>query len=197
MTAKLRAVVIIFLLSFASGCATTGEPAARYQNFLVLGMTESYNNRAQFERKLASELRERGVSATPYHQAIGGNLPVDRDAVRQLVSAERYDAVIVTRVVDQSVSVSTEQGSVAARTTRRSGRPLDLFRYDYEELNEPASLDFDYDVLVAAELYDAGTEESVWTVEVEAGNEEHVASVIDDVAVNIARRMDRARLLQN
>ncbi len=91
-----------------------------FRNFLVVGISDNYDNRAHYERTVVSLLRSRGASATAYYQAIGGNKPINREAVRDVLEGSSYDAVLVTRVLDQSSELEVKSGSVTAKVTRRN-----------------------------------------------------------------------------
>ena len=52
---------------------------ASFGRFLVIGVAGSYNNRAQFERTLASRLRSIGAAASAYYTVVPGNEPISRE----------------------------------------------------------------------------------------------------------------------
>ena len=188
------------VLSLSSGCASTGAatggatPSA-YGNFLVLGLADSYSNRAYFEREVASRLRAQGAAATPYYEAAGGNTPTDRDSVRAVLASGSYDALIVTRILDRDADIELKQGSHSAKVSRRDDRPIDFFRYDYEELDEPPTLDVSARVAIAGELYEPGTESMVWSTEIRSGNADNAGQLIEETAAELVNRIRRERLI--
>jgi hypothetical protein len=185
----------VSLFPVVVGCATSGTGDSGYRNFLVLGIADNYSNRAYYEREVAAELRGLGATATPYYQAAGSNAPIDRDSVRSVVRSAGFDAVLVTRILDRSADVGLEQGSVAARATRRDDRPFDFFRYDYEQLGEPGTLSIETAVTVAGELYEAGSEEQVWATTLESPGASDIGELIEETAAGVVRRLDRARFI--
>ncbi len=198
-----RRVLTLFSVLTLVGCAGSGTesnapgPQSRgYAHFLVLGLADNYTNRAHYERTVAKEIRARGANATAYYEAAGGNKPIDRDSVRSIISAGSFDAVLVTRILDQSASMEMQSGSAAAKVTRRNDRPLDFFRYDYEELDEPPELTLRSQVSVAGEVYRTSDEELIWTVELESPGADNIGELIEETAAGIIRRVSRAGLIR-
>ncbi|MCH7822713.1 MAG: hypothetical protein IIA07_11895 [Proteobacteria bacterium] len=198
---RLNLIVLLSLLFLASGCATsTGITRtnsdsdagdASFGNFLVVGIAENYTNRAQYERTVVSLLRGHGASATAYYQAVGGNKPINRDSVREVLEESSYDAVLVTRVLDRKSELNVKSGSTAAKVTRRNDSPIDFFRYNYEELNEPDLIAMRTDANLVIELYSAADESLVWTMEISKKGVENVGELIDDVAKSVVQRLNR------
>lgn len=186
---------LLVCLAAVAGCATSGSDSAGYRNFLVLGLADDYENRAYFESEAVADLRRRGAQATAYHRAVGGNKPIDRESVRAVARSGGYDAVLVTRVLDRSMDVEREQGSVATKATRRDGRPLDFFRYDYEELDEPEALRLQTAVTLSIEVYDAASEQQVWVAELKSSKADSIGELIEDTAAAVIRRLARNDLI--
>lgn len=187
------------LLSILGACAS--GPTARqtyfdeefkdvaYGNFLVIGIAGSYNSRAQFERKVASTLRSEGVSATPFHTVAAGNEPLSREAVLEVVKANGYDAVLVTRVLSQQADFSMEGGSTNTKASTMGGGPVNFFRYNYEELNEPGSLNVAMAVTLTSELFSAAEEKMIWSIETSNSDASNVGVLIDATAERIVRKL--------
>ena len=197
--AFLTPLIVAILLS---GCATTpdsnsGEAEAAskiaFSNFLVLAIADNYNNRAQFERTVVSNLKSKGADATAYYSAAGGNTPIDREAVKATIEAGTYDALLVTRVLAASSEAEMKTGSAAAKATRRDGRPLDLFRYDYEELDEPGTLEVSAEATLSVELYRASDSTRVWATVLTSTGTDNVGAMIDDAAEKVVSRLSRNR----
>jgi len=175
----------------SSDAAAQGETA--FNSFLVLAIADNYNNRAQFERTVVSNLKAENAEATAYYVAAGGDTPVDKDAVADLLAAGDYDALLVTRVLAAASEAKVKPGSAAAKATRRDGGPLDFFRYDYEELDEPAALELSTEATLSVELYRAADTTRVWSTELTSKGENNIGAMIDDVADKVVTRLARDR----
>jgi len=194
-------IPFVFVAALMSGCASSpnatrpgdyqDQDNTSFSNFLVAGIADNYTNRAQYERTVVSLLKSRGASATAYYQAVGGSTPIARDAVRDILAENSYDAVLVTRVLGTELRADIKSGSAAAKTTRRDDRPIDFFRYDYEELDEPGTLEVRTDARLPAELYRATDENLIWSMEVSSKRADNIGEIIDDVAEKVVNRLRR------
>lgn len=168
-----------------------------FGNFLIIAVGEDYEARTRFERKLSADLRKQGLKATAHHSAVGGNKPIDRESVLELVDAEGFDAVLISRTANPpSSDASVKPGSVSTKVSRKDGRPLDLFRYDYEELNEPANLQVGLSVVLTTEMYASENRQKVWTMETTLSQEESLGYLIHDAADEIVRGLKKDRLIR-
>jgi len=158
----------------------------------VIGVAGHYDSRAQFERSVVSGIKATGASASAYHVAAGGNKPVTRDLVRDAIARGAFDAVVVTRVLDADSDVTVKSTVTGTKVTRKDGGVLDLFRYDYEELDEPLSLTIDMKITFSTELFSAATETLVWSTESKGPRADHIGELIDDTAESVVKQLDRA-----
>lgn len=185
---------------FAGGCAATSttdidSADVSFSNILVAAIADDYTNRAQYERTVVSGLRRSGVSATAYYEAVGGNKPISRETIRELIAKDGYDAVLLTRVLDARSNVKVQQGSTAAKVTRRNDRPIDFFRYDYEELDEPDDYKFNAAATLLTDLYSAADEKKVWTLEISNKGTDNVGALIDSSAAKVVKRLESDNLI--
>ena len=168
---------------------------AAFTNILVIGVAHDYNGRARFERLLVSKLAEHDVAAVAYYRAMGGNKPIDRASIRHLVETEGFDAVLITRVLNRDNDAAMKSGSVATKSTRMNEGALQLFRYDYEELNEPATLSVEMSVKLSSEVFDVESRNLVWAIESEISKKEMVNQLVDDAVTTIVRRLKKDGLI--
>ena len=162
-----------------------------FGNYLVIGVAGSYNNRAYFERSVVSSLRAQGASATAFYNIVRGNEPIDRDIVIQAVNENGFDAVLVTRVLGQQSQIDVENRSPDAKASTIGGRPINFFRYDYEELNEPAEINLAMTVTLVTELFSASDEKMIATFETSNSNAQTINNLIESSAASIADRLAR------
>ncbi len=192
-------VPVVLSLVLAVGCASTDVAVsdsgakASFNNFLVVGIAGDYNSRAQFERMVVSGLRAKGASASAYHVVAGGNKPLTREAVKQAIATEGFDAVVVTSVLETDADVTARSTTTGAKVTRKTGRPVNLFRYDYEELGDSLSIEVGVKALFGTDLYSAATENVVWSTEYTSPRTDNVGLLIDDVAESVVKRLARAK----
>jgi len=193
-------LTVVALLT--SGCTTTSTQSdlstkdASYSNFLVIGVAGDYTNRAYFERSVVSGIRGKGSSASAFHVVAGGNKPVTREAVKEAIASGGFDAVVVTRVLDTDTEVDTGNTVAGAKATHKDGGLINLFRYDYEELNEPLAAEFNTKITFATELYDAAGEQLIWSVESTGSRQQNIGILIDETAVTVVKQLGRNRFIK-
>ena len=187
-----------------SGCAATimtktssdaSGNGESFSNFLVIGVAGDYNSRAQFERTVVSGIRAKGNSARAFYSVVGGNKPITRELVMEAISSGGFDAVVLTRVLDTDAELDVRSTITGAKITRKDGGLLDMFRYDYEEMDEPMSLNINTRITFAIEVYDAATESLVWSGESRSRRSEHIGILIDDTAEFVVNQLDRNNLI--
>jgi len=197
--------LFLALCIFFAGCSTsTGSnatnaeskaSASKFNNLLVIGVAHDYDGRARFERTLVSQLQARGTKATAYYVAAKGNNPIDRESIKNLVETDGYDGVIITKVLNRDTNTSVKTGAAATKTVRKDEGALKLFRYDYEELNEPATLNVNVTATISSELYETSNGDKVWTFESQLAKKDMVSEVVDDAVAKIMKRLRRDRLV--
>jgi hypothetical protein len=162
---------------------------------LVIGVAHDYDGRARFERRLVAQLGTRGTSATAYYVAVKGNKPITREAIEELVKSQNFDGVIITKVVNRDTDAQVKSGGAATKTVRKDDGALKLFRYDYQELNEPATLNINVSITILSELYETRNGDNVWALETQISKKEMVSEVVDDAVAKILRRLQKDRLI--
>ena len=192
--------LLAFLLGACTGSASTvktldrtGE--ARFANLLVIGVASDYDGRAMFERTVVSRLRAAGADASAYYTLLGRNPPVTRASVQRALDAGEFDAVLVTRLKDQMLGAEVRPGPAGAKATVKGGGPVNLFRYDYEELDEPEIIEFSATVVLATELYDVTDGDPIWAIETTSRDKANVGELVDSAADAIVGRLRRDRLI--
>lgn len=201
---KLRFIrLLAFSMPLLTGCAgsagvtkTLDETGgARFDNVLVIAVAHDYSGRAMLERAVVSRIRATGSSATAYYTVVGNNPPIDRSRVVEEVRAGNFDSVLLTRVKDQGIDASVRSGPADAKATAKGGNPFNLFRYDYEELNEPEIIDLNRTVVLTTELYAAAGERKVWAVETTSSNKPNIGELVESSAEAIVAQLRRDGLV--
>lgn len=193
-------LAVTTLLSACAGPATVTRTlddaaGASFGNILVIAVAHDYSGRAMMERALVSRITAAGSAATAYYRVVGNNPTVERSRVIEAVEAGDFDAVLLTRIKDQEINPSVRAGSSEVKSTTKGGDVFNVFRYDYEELNEPAVVDLNRSVVLTTELYSAATREPVWAVETASGNKSSIGELVDSSADAIVGRLRRDGLL--
>ena len=185
-------VLSVFLISCAAQTQTAADSRADNRsitNVLVIGVANDYNARAQFERNVVSELKASGMNAAAYYSVVGGNKPIDRASIDKLIASEGFDGVLITKVLNRDTQSTIKTGSTATRATRKEGRAVDLFRYEYQELNEPPTLNIDLTVTISSELFSVTDGEKVWEIEAQISEKEALGDIVAEAVTTVIRRL--------
>ncbi len=186
----IRLLVLVTGLAMASGCATTTpgsniiktaygvDSAAPFTDVLVISVAGEIPTRVQFEQQLAAAISGEEASATAYYTVVGRNPQLNRNILDTVIKAREFDAIILTRLKGQ------DRADLAAN--RPTGRLFDLYRYDYQELNLPASIPIGSTVSFVVEIYDTSRKRKVWAIESLIFNTESLETVISGQVAAIA-----------
>lgn len=168
---------------------------ASFSNILVIGVAGSYESRTRWERTMASRISSQGTPATAYYSVVGSGHEINRNAILDAVSANGFDAVLLTRVQSQASDVTVKRGASTAKVSRKNGRPVDLFRYDYEVLNNPETINVATTVVLSTELFAASDEKRIWAIESTISDKENVTYLIEDAIDMVVDALRKDRLL--
>ena len=168
---------------------------ASFNNILVIGVAGSYENRARWERTMASRITGQGASASAYYSIVGRNQEINRNTVSNAVRSNGFDAVLLTRVQSQASDVTVKRGASTAKVSRMNDRPVDLFRYDYEVLNNPDTINLNTTVILSTELFAASDEKRIWAIESTISDKDNVSYLIEDAIDMIVGELNKDRLI--
>lgn len=167
-----------------------------FSNLLVIAVADVYNNRAMFERTLSQEISGDSVAATPYYSLTKMDDPIDRPTIEKIVNEGGFDAVLITRVLNRDIDSSIKVGSSSAKKVRKDADGVaDLFRYDYQELNEPMTLSMEFNVVISSELFSVATSDRVWGIESDIADSTSVGTLVLEAADIVARELRRDDML--
>lgn len=204
-----RIVVVLATATAIAACAAPASqtyvdrvarakelPNAPYKRVLIVATTERAATAREFEEVLAKELTNKNTFAYGYHRA-ASRADVKEDVVRSLAEQQNADAVLMVtgRLVKATRKQSDERTDVQARV--RGGSSLvDYFRYDYKEYTSPPSADYRVNVQVHSDLFDAASEQRVYTVESRTDFAETTSEIILNEARELARRMRKDKIVR-
>lgn len=167
--------------------AKLGPDHPGFERVLIIGVAGDFESRALFERTLADSLYSSDVAALAYHTVIGRRPRLTRAALETIITARKFDAVLLTRQKGQ------EGRDTSAQAT--TGALFDLFQYDYEVLNRAESIRRAEAITFVTEIYQADTQEKVWSIDSLSYEKDDATKLIRDQAAMIAAQIRTDRLL--
>jgi hypothetical protein len=170
-------------------------PNAPYKRVLIVATAARASLAREFEEVLAKELTNNQTYAFGYHRA-ASRADVKEDVVRSIAQEQSADAVIMvtSRLVNAEREVTEERTDVQARV--KGGGLVDYFRYDYKEYTSPPSADYRVNVQVQTDMFDAASEERIYTVESRTDFAESSSEIILGEASELARRLRKDKLVR-
>jgi hypothetical protein len=161
-------LAVMAVIAIASGCATPSvdtiiktrydiEGRAPFGNILVISVAGDIPTRTKFEHGVANAISTDETVATPFYTVVGRTPQLTRKILDNVIRAREFDAIILTRLQGQD--------RADLIPNRPTGNQFDLYHYDYEELNFPASIEIGSTVTFVVEVYDTRTEEKVWAIQ--------------------------------
>ena len=165
---RVNLLALLAVTAMASACATPSvgtiiktqhdiESAAPFGNILVISVAGDIPTRTEFEQGIANAISTDATVVTPFYTVVGRNPQLTRNILTNAVRAREFDAIILTRLQGQ------DRADLVPN--RPTGRLFDLYLYDYDELNFPASIEVGSTVSFVVEVYDTRAEEKVWAIE--------------------------------
>jgi len=171
------------------------SPAHPYDKILVVGISDDSNQRRRFENLMLSRLQKSGTTAWASHQAMQPGTALNRETVAALVEQTGATAVIVTRLADQKISADKVDARTGHKTRRKSANPVNFFRYDYDEYEEPAYLVVKNTVSLTTDLYETKEGRLLYSIETTTYDKESGLEIIDEATSAIVGRLRRDGLV--
>jgi len=196
---RVTLLTLFAAVAMASGCGTTTpassviktfngvDGTAPFTNVLIIGVAGEFPTRVRFEQELAAALSGEETAATAYYTIVGRIAPLTRVTLHNVVMVREFDAIVLTRMKGQD-----RAGLIPNRPT---GSGFDLYLYDYEELNIPASIPIGSTVSFIVEVYDTRAKKKVWALESLIFDSKSVDSVVSGQAAAIAGEIIRDGLV--
>lgn len=166
-----------------------------YKRLLVVDISSDRGQQQLFENEIVLKLRREQVQAIPSYTLIdasNGLLQEDIDRISEEIGA---DGILVTHIASVDTEIDSVEGRKEIRSTCRGGDPVDYFLYDHEILTEPDSVRLAHTVVVITNLYDAGSQNRVWTIQSTCFEKASMADVLLDNSSAIVRQLGIDQLI--
>jgi len=197
-------VVLFFLLS--AGCSQTsvtgvwkksdfaGPP---FRSVLVVALTGEDINKALWENIMADQLNRSNISAVPCTQAFPRENNVTREKIEAYVRQHAIDGMLVTRLVD----TRTEQVYHPPRGVYYGGpfwyynHFYNYYPYVYDRVYSPGYTSTHTIVLLETNLYQAATQELVWSMSSDTFDPRSINQLVESVSKKVIQGLRKDRLI--
>lgn len=185
--------------TIAGGCAPQTEvvklyddPARAsktYKRLLVVDISSDHSQQQRFENEIVLKLRQEQVDAIPSHTHLDASDGLLQDEINRVGEAVGADGILVTHITSVDTSIDIVEGRDEIESTCRGGDPVDYFLYDHKVIREPDSVKLAHTVIVITNLYDAGSQDRVWTIQSTCFEKTSMSTALLDEANAIVRQL--------
>ncbi len=198
------------LLTIVNSCGTstmvTGtweKPAVNkvYDNILVAALVPTNSSRSSIERNMVTYLREEGVDASQSIDIFPPRLIEDEDKKKEIQNSilnDGFDGILTVSLIDEDTKTRFVRGSGLYRPYPYYsfyGSFWGYYDYWYPYFYEPGYYVEDKVYYMETNLYDAQTEELVWSAQSETYDPVDLESFSSGFAREIVEELDEAALI--
>ena len=110
MFVKVKTIVVLFLSSLIASCATTdlldswkeADLDHSYQHLMIIGISDSQQNRQIYEKYFVGELKKSNITATPSYQLINSKQKVAVNTCCPILVMVKQPDIIIFRPCQRS-----------------------------------------------------------------------------------------------
>ncbi len=195
-------IITTCLFACASSTSITGSwksPAAGEQSItsvLITAMTARTNARQKVEDDIATSLQENGIKAIRSIDVMppsftDGKEP-DREEIMNKINDTDADAILTVALIDQETETRYVPGTYGYEPVPRFwyyGRFWGYYNNWYPTLYSPGYYEEDKIYFIETNLYDADTEELLWSAQSETMNPRDLPTFAEEFADVVVKRM--------
>ena len=166
-----------------------GRASKTYERLLVVDISSDHSQQQRFENEIVLQLRREQVDAIPSYTHLDASDGLLQDDINRVAEAVGADGILVTHIASVDSSIDIVEGRQEIESTCRGGDPVDYFLYDHKVIREPDSVKLALTVIVITNLYDAGSQDRVWTIQSTCFEKTSMSAVLLEEAIAIVRQL--------
>ncbi len=152
-----------------------------YDDILIIGISDQDINRRLFEEQFASQLKAAGVESEVSYSILPKGTKINRDTVSAAIKGKDIDAVIVTHMVSVEEKKVFRQSMGYAPGYGYYDGLYNYYPYVNNYVNQPGYYDTAKIVHLETNLYEANSDDLVWTAQSQSFAPESAKEVIDEL----------------
>jgi len=202
---RVRLTLFTSLAIVAAGCSSTQikkswvNPEFTGQalgKVMVIAVNSDEVRRADFESQMATELERQAVDATPRSNIAGLHEKPGREQVEQVVKADGYDHVLVTRLTAITEDEVRHAGYTEYEVYGTRGRFGRYWVTGVEEVEHPAYTEVTTHLYVETSLFETTGGQVVWRLRTETTNPQFV-DLSSELVSAVSRQLRKDGLIGN
>ncbi len=173
-----------------------------YDDIMVAALTSSENSKFTIENEMVQNLREEGVDAEQSMNKISSEIINDNKQQEEMLNTirdEGTDAILTVSIIDKNTETRFVPGTTPAYSPLAYngyyGTFWDYYNYWYPQVGTPGYYTQDKVYFMETNLYDAETEELVWSAQSRTYNPEDLQNFSDDFAEEIIDQLEDENII--
>jgi hypothetical protein len=198
---QLRILGLLFLAAALAAC-TTAKPTLEWRdqsysggafdNILIVGISNQVTTRRTFENTFVDRLAEDKINATASFALMPAETRPSAESIKAIISDIKFDAVLVTHMVGVKETETYHPGIYLMDTNRGF---YDYYDYVGGYVYEPGYYTKHKLVKLETNLYDAKTEQIVWSMQSDTINPNSDKDLIDAKIKTVIKRLKEQKLI--
>ena len=181
-----KLIFIIFSSSLLLACAHTSledswkqpDHDRSYSKPLVIGISDSQQNRQIFEKQFVEKLNEYQAEAVPSYTLISSKQKINRETVLEAVRGTDIDAVLVTYLVSAEYEMKYHESPVNTSYSVSSESDMMMSSTIISKRGRSRSEEI---ISLKTDLFDVSREQLVWSAQTETVGPESIDHTIIEV----------------
>ena len=200
-----RLAIALFTSTFLISCASSKlsrswtNPQYRgsqYDNLLVIGAAEDDNIRRTFEKKFVETLEAAGIKAVESSSVMAKDQKIDKEDILAVVKKTGVDGVLLTYLVAvKEKDVTSPSVNYSPANDYRGGTIPDLSSLPGYGSSGTQYYSTRVKVRLETNLYDAKTEQKVWSAQSTTLNPKSDTALIDSVIEVFTKDLKKNKLI--
>jgi len=182
---RVNTFFVLLLGMLVTSCANTkiiddwvkDDLAKTYHHPMIIGVSDSQQNRQIYEKYFVSELAKRNIEATPSYILISSKQKMNRETVIDAVEGTEIDSVIITYLVSSETEVMHHESPLSQGY---SGDPESTLLSSTLIANRYRTSNAEI-ITLKNDLYDVETKSLSWTAQTRTVAPESIDQVVTDV----------------
>ncbi len=196
----IAAFTCLFLISCSSTklTSTWTDPKYRgsqYSHLLVIGVAEQEDIRRSFEEKFVERLEAGGIKAVESSSVMSKDQKIDKETILAVVKKTEVDGVLLTYLLAVKEKEVASPGPTYSRADDYHGGTIPDLSSAYEYRSETQYYTTRVKVRLETNLYDAKTEQKVWSARSRTLNPKSDTALMDSVIDALVKDLKKNKLL--
>ncbi len=192
----------IILIALAGACSPSSQITGswknnniqvQYDNIMVAGLTQNINAKSTIENDLRMSLTAKGVTVVKSMDAFPPSYAKDvsKEDMMNKIRHQGADAILTVTLVDKKNESRYIPGTYGYTPMPMYGRFWGYYSYWGPTMYSPGYYSQDKVYYMETNVYDANTEELVWSAESETYNPENISGFSQELANIIANKLEK------